>query len=265
MLRILDGEVVILSAARTPIGGFDGSLVKYSAPQLGAVAVKAAVERAHLPPDVVDEVILGNVVAAGLGQNPAKQAAVGAGLPHTVSTMLVNTVCSAGMGAVIEGVRAILAGTSRVLVVGGIEARSRAPYLFGPHDRKGSRVKGELRGYSFTPALPGPDAGIDDYKKFIRDLRMAGFKDANTFEALVCPFREATSMRDYAVKYAEKRGWNADFINRFADESYAKAARARDEGLFAEEIAPVGDVKDDEIPSVERRAALREKSDNPCS
>ena len=265
MLRILNGEVVIAGAARTPIAGLDGALAKYKAPQLGGIAIKAALERSGVNPRDVDEVILGNVVSAGTGQSPAKQAAVAAGLPHSIMSMTVNTVCSAGMAAVIEGVRAILSGTSKVLAVGGMESRSNAPYLLGPTDKKGSRVEGEVRGYVFTPAFPGPDAPVDDYKKFIRNLRMAGFKEANTFEALVCPFKDATSMKDYAVKYAEKRGWTADFINGFAAESYAKAERARDEGLFADEIVPVGDVKDDAIHPKELQEHLRAKSDSVCS
>jgi acetyl-CoA C-acetyltransferase len=205
------------------------------------------------------------VVGGGLGQNPAKQAAVAAGVPHTAASLTVNTVCSGGLAAVIEGCRAILAGTAGVAACGGMESRSRAPYLLGPANPRGERLPGQVKGDTFIPETPAPDAPVDDYKKFVRTIRAAGIKEPNTFEALVCPWKPATSMKDYAVAYGRSRGWTPEMINGFADESFRRAERARDGGLFDAEIAPVGEVRRDEIASKELQAVLRVKSDSLCS
>lgn len=266
MLQLLAGrQIFVVGAARTPIGAFNGALKHHKATDLGASALKAALERSRVPADTVDEVILGNVVTAGSGQNPAKQAAIKAGLPHTVHSMLVNTVCSAGMAAVVEAVRAVLAGASRVIAAGGMESRTNAPYLLMPFDRRGRRIAGEQRGDNFALALPGAGATIEEHWAFVKSLRAAVVKEANTFEALVCPFHQGTSMKDYAMRYAAGRGWTAEFVNRYADASFEKAERARDSGKFADEIAAVGDVKDDEIASKELQKTLRDKSDAPVS
>ncbi|MBN1809415.1 MAG: thiolase family protein [Planctomycetes bacterium] len=265
MLRTLDGEVIVASAARTPIGTLDGILAGHTATALGAFAVKAAVERSGIDPGAVDEVFMGNVVGAGLGQNPAKQASRGAGLRDAVHCTTVNTVCSGGMAAVIEACRAILSGTASVVVAGGMESRTHAPFLFGPVDKKGNRVRGEIRGYSFTPAFPGPDATVDDYRQTVRSLRVAGFKESNTFEALACPFNEGVSMKDYAEKYAASRGWDAAFVDEYAAASYAAAENARDRGFFDDETVPVDGIPRDEIASPELQQTLRAKSASPCS
>jgi acetyl-CoA C-acetyltransferase len=132
-------EVVIVSAVRTPIGKFQGSLADVSAPQLGAIAVKEAVKRAGADPAVVSECIMGNVVGAGLGQNPARQAALGAGLPSTVAAMTINKVCGSGLKAVALGQQAIQTGNSEIVVAGGMESMSNTPYLL-PLARKGYRL-----------------------------------------------------------------------------------------------------------------------------
>jgi len=132
-------EVVIVSAVRTPIGKFQGSLTDLSAPQLGAIVVREAVKRAGVDPATVSECIMGNVVGAGLGQNPARQAALGAGLPSAVAAMTINKVCGSGLKSVALGQQAIQTGNSDIVVAGGMESMSNTPYLL-PQARKGYRL-----------------------------------------------------------------------------------------------------------------------------
>jgi acetyl-CoA C-acetyltransferase len=122
-------DVVILSAVRTPIGKFQGALKPVNATQLGSIAVRAAVERAGLSPGQVDEVIMGNVISAGLGQNPARQAALGAGLTPEVAALTINKVCGSGLKAVGLAAQGILTGDSEIVVAGGMESMSNTPYL----------------------------------------------------------------------------------------------------------------------------------------
>jgi acetyl-CoA C-acetyltransferase len=132
-------EVVILSGCRTPVGKFQGSLSDLSATQLGAIVVREAVKRAHLDPKLVDECIMGNVVSAGLGQNPARQAAIFGGLPPEVGAMTVNKVCGSGLKAVALAAQAIQTENSSIVVAGGMESMTNAPYLL-PQARKGYRL-----------------------------------------------------------------------------------------------------------------------------
>src|SRR4051795_3976766 len=134
-----DNDAVIISGVRTPIGKFQGSLSEISAPKLGALVVKEAVLRAKLKPEQVDECIMGNVVSAGLGQNPARQAAIFGGLPPEVGAMTVNKVCGSGLKAVALAAQAIQTGNSNVVVAGGMESMTNAPYLL-PQARKGYRL-----------------------------------------------------------------------------------------------------------------------------
>src|SRR5436190_6239563 len=122
-------DAFLLSAARTPIGKYLGALADVPAPQLGAVAVAEALRRAKVAPDRVDEVVLGNVLQAGVGQNPARQAALKAGLPDTIAAYTVNKVCGSGLKSVMLAAQAIRAGDAELLVAGGIESMSRTPYL----------------------------------------------------------------------------------------------------------------------------------------
>ena len=122
-------EVVIASAVRTPIGSFRGTISSHAAPQLGAIVVKAAVERSGLQPDQVDEVIMGNVISAGVGQAPARQAAIFGGLPTSVECMTVNKVCGSGLKAVMLASQAVALGDAGVIVAGGMESMSNVPYL----------------------------------------------------------------------------------------------------------------------------------------
>ena len=132
-------DPVIISAVRTPIGKFQGSLKSLSATQLGATVVKAAVERAGLAPENIDEVIMGNVVSAGLGQNPARQAALRGGLLPEVAAMTINKVCGSGLKAVGLAAQGIQTGDSEIVVAGGMESMTNAPYLL-PNARDGYRL-----------------------------------------------------------------------------------------------------------------------------
>src|SRR2546426_12177654 len=132
-------DVVIISACRTPVGKFQGSLSDLSAPQLGAIVVREAVLRANLDPKQVDECIMGNVVSAGLGQNPARQAAIFGGLSPEVGAMTVNKVCGSGVKAVGLAAQALKTGDSSIVVAGGMESMTNAPYLL-PQARKGYRL-----------------------------------------------------------------------------------------------------------------------------
>ena len=132
-------DVVIVSAVRTPTGKFQGSLAGFSAVQLGALAVREAVRRAGVGPELIDECIMGNVVSAGLGQNPGRQAALGGGLPPSVSAMTINKVCGSGLKAVGLAAQAIQTGNAEIVVAGGMESMSNAPYLL-PQGRNGFRM-----------------------------------------------------------------------------------------------------------------------------
>ncbi|MFA6467497.1 MAG: acetyl-CoA C-acetyltransferase [Bacteroidota bacterium] len=138
-------EVVIVSACRTPIGSFGGTLSSITAPKLGAIAIEEAINRASISKDIVNEVIMGNVVQAGVGQAPARQAALYAGLPASVETMTVNKVCGSGLKAIMLASQAIALGDAEVIVAGGMESMSNAPYLV-PQARYGYRYgNGELQ------------------------------------------------------------------------------------------------------------------------
>ena len=132
-------DVVIIAGVRTPIGKFQGSLADLSAPKLGAIVVREVVKRANLDPASVDECIMGNVVSAGLGQNPARQAAIYGGLAPSVSAMTINKVCGSGLKSVALGAQAIQTGNSDIVVAGGMESMTNAPYLL-PNARKGFRL-----------------------------------------------------------------------------------------------------------------------------
>ncbi len=132
-------EVVIVSAARTPIGSFNGALAEIPAPRLGAIAIKAVLERAGVSPDQVDEVIMGNVLPAGEGQAPARQAAIFAGLPEQVACTTINKVCGSGLKSVMLAAQAIMAGDAEVIVAGGMENMTQVPYYL-PGGRNGMRL-----------------------------------------------------------------------------------------------------------------------------
>src|SRR5580765_1036704 len=132
-------DVVIISGCRTPVGKFQGSLADFTAPQLGAIVVREAVKRAGVDPAQVDECIMGNVVSAGIGQNPARQAAIFGGLTPTTGAMTINKVCGSGLKSVALAAQAVQTGNSSIVVAGGMESMTNAPYLL-PQARKGYRL-----------------------------------------------------------------------------------------------------------------------------
>jgi acetyl-CoA C-acetyltransferase len=200
-------QAVIVGAARTPIGKFMGGLAGLAAPELGAIAVRAALERAGVKPEQVDEVILGNVLQAGVGQNPARQAALRAGFPPSIAAYTVNKVCGSGLKAVALAAQAIRAGDGDLLVAGGMESMSKAPYLIR-NAREGLRLgHGEL-----VDALVA-DGLWDVYE----DFHMG-----NTAELV-------------AQKYDVSRAAQ----DAFAAESHRRAAAAAASGKFDREIAAV--------------------------
>jgi len=203
-----DHEAVILSAARTPGGRFLGSLSGIPAPELGAVVVKAAVERAGIDdPSLIDEVLMGNVVSAGLGQNPARQAAIFAGLPDSVGATTINKVCGSGLKTVMFASQAIRAGDGDLFVAGGMENMSRAPYLVPGRT-------GELR------------------------YGHAQLTDALLHDGLWDPF-ENWGMGDAAEFIAQEYQVTRQEMDELALSSHQKAAAAQDGGKFQAEIVPV--------------------------
>ena len=200
-------EAVIISAARTPVGKFLGSLKGFSAPELGAIVVRESVKRAGIKPEDVDEVIMGCVIQAGLGQNPARQAALKGGLPSTVAAVTVNKVCGSGLKAVMMAAQGVQLGDSEIVVAGGMESMSNAPYLV-PKAREGYRLgNGDL-------------------------------VDAMIHDGLWCAFENyhmgctgEVVADEYKVSRAEQ--------DEFATNSHRKAAAAIKAGKFKDEIVPV--------------------------
>ena len=200
-------EVVIVSAARTPIGSFQGAFSGLSAVQLGTVAVKAAMERAGIKPEVVEEVIMGNVLPAGLGQNPARQVLIHAGIPESVGAFTINKVCGSGLKAIMLAAQAIKAGDYDVAVAGGMESMTNAPYLL-PKARAGMRM-----GHQQVVDSMINDGLWDIYNDF--HMGMTGELVADKYEV------SREQMDEYALA------------------SQQKAVAAMEAGRFKEEIVPV--------------------------
>src|SRR6202049_3011316 len=201
------GEVVIISGCRTPVGKFQGSLSDLSATQLGAVVVREAVKRAQLDPEQVDECIMGNVVSAGLGQNPARQAAIFGGLPPEVGAMTVNKVCGSGLKAVALAAQAIQTENSFIVVAGGMESMTNEPYLLPPA-RKGYRLS--------TAQIV--DSMVNDGLWDIYNNYHMGITGENV---------------------AEKYGITREEQDQFAVNSHCKALSAIKECRFKSQIVPV--------------------------
>ena len=220
-----ENEAVILSAARTAIGKFQGGLSSIPAVKLGAVAVKAAVERAGIDPKEIEEVLMGNVVQAGNGQAPARQAAIFAGLPATVGATAVNKVCGSGLKAAMMAAQAVRAGDADLFVAGGMESMSRAPYLVNGRS-------GELKfgNQALTDALlndglwdPFENWGMGMAAEFIAD--------------------------EYEVTRAA--------MDEFALRSHLKAVEAQEKGMFSAEIVPV------QIPGRKGEVTIFDKDEGP--
>jgi acetyl-CoA C-acetyltransferase len=200
-------EIVIVSAVRTPTGKFQGSLSGYSAVQLGALAVREAVRRAGVAPEQIDECIMGNVVSAGLGQNPGRQAALGGGLPPSVSAMTINKVCGSGLKAVALAAQAVQTGNAEIVVAGGMESMTNAPYLL-PQGRNGFRMG---------------DAKVVD--AMIRDGLWEIYNDYH--------------MGVTGENVAEKHSITREQQDAYALASHQKAAAAQRAGAFKDEMLPV--------------------------
>ncbi len=200
--------IVILSYARTPMGGMQGALAEASATDLGATAVKAAVERAGVDGDQIDRVYMGCVLPAGLGQAPARQAALKAGLPKSVQATTVNKVCGSGMQTVIMGAEALAAGTVDLVVAGGMESMTNAPYLLKKH-RSGARI--------------GHDTAYDH-------MFLDGLEDA---------YEQGRAMGSFAQCTADEYNLTREDMDAYAIESLSRASSAIKSGAFTDEIVPV--------------------------
>jgi len=203
-----DDPVVIVSAVRTPMGGFQGDLKSLTAPQLGAAAIRAAVERAGVDAGDVEEVLFGCVLPAGLGQAPARQAALGAGLKTSTLCTTLNKMCGSGMQAAILGHDLLLAGSAKVIVAGGMESMSNAPYLLD-RARSGYRM---------------------GHGKVLDHMFLDGLEDA---------YERGRLMGTFAEDCAEANGFSREAQDAFAVASLTRAQTAIDEGAFDAEIVPL--------------------------
>jgi len=200
-------DVVIVSAVRTPVGKFQGALSPLTAPQLGAIVVREAVRRTGLEPAQIDECIMGNVLAAGLGQNPARQAAIFGGLPYQVAALTINKVCGSGLKAVALAAQAVQTGNAEIVVAGGMESMTNAPYLL-TQARQGYRL--------------GNGTLVDSV---VNDGLWDHYNDQH--------------MGISAENVAEKHTITRERQDQFAMESHRRAAAAWKEGRFAAEVVPV--------------------------
>ena len=218
-------EPVIVSAVRTPIGKFLGALSSLPAPALGAIAIKAACERIQLDPALIDEVIMGEVVQAGAGQAPARQALVKGGIPPTVGAITVNKVCGSGLKAAMLGAQAIKAGDADIILAGGMESMSNAPYLL-PQARTGYRYGNNT------------------------------LVDSAYFDGLFCSL-ENQVMGLAAEFIADKYEITREEMDRFSFESHQKAIAAIDAGKFRAEIVPV------EVPAGKGKVTIVDTDEGP--
>lgn len=222
---ISDDPIVIAGAARTPIGGFQGDLKDATAPELGATAIRASLERATLPGEAVDEVFFGCVLPAGLGQAPARQAALGAGLPTSAAATTVNKMCGSGMKAVMMAHDAIVAGSAKIAVGGGMESMTNAPYLLD-RARAGYRM---------------------GHGRVIDHMFLDGLEDA---------YDKGRLMGTFAEDCAQCFSFSREAQDEYATASLTRAQKAIADGSFAAEIAPVTvragksqrEVSQDELP-----------------
>ncbi|WP_277427491.1 acetyl-CoA C-acetyltransferase [Trinickia sp. Y13] len=207
-MRNTNDPIVIVSAARTPMAGFQGEFASLTAPQLGAAAIAAALERSGLTPQQVEEVLMGCVLPAGLGQAPARQAALGAGLPLATGCTTVNKMCGSGMRTAMFAHDMLAAGSVEVVVAGGMESMTNAPYLL-PKARAGMRMgHGQVLDHMF----------------------LDGLEDA---------YEKGRLMGAFAEECASAYGFTREAQDAFAVESLVRAKRANEDGSFAWEIAPV--------------------------
>lgn len=214
----------ILGAKRTPIGSFQGALAKFTAPELGAHAIRAATEEAKIPPNAVDEVFMGNVVSAGIRQAPARQAALRAGLTEETPTTTVNKVCGSGMQATMFGSDLIDSGRVECIVAGGMESMTNAPYL-----------------------LPKARAGLRMGHKTLQDAMFCdGLEDAETGRSMGCFAQEVADLHQLS-RYA---------MDQFAISSLTKTLNAMEAGNLTKEISTLVELSEDEQPRKSRVEAI---------
>jgi len=218
-------EIKILSAKRTPIGAFNGALSSYTAPKLGAKAIAAAVEAAGVKPEELSEVIMGNVVGAGIGQAPARQAMIAAGIPTSVGATTVNKVCGSGMKAVMMGCQSILLGDSDIVVAGGMESMSQTPYLL--------------------------DKARSGYR-----LGHGKLVDAIIHDGLWDPYKDM-HMGMCGELCAEKEGFDKEAQDDYALETYKRALKAQEDKAFEGEMASFDGIEEDEEPKKARLEKLK--------
>ena len=218
-------EVYIVAAVRTPIGSFGGSLKSFSATQLGGIVIKAILDKTKIDPNNVDEVIFGSVIQAGLGQAPARQAALNGGLPHKVICTTVNKVCASGMKTIAQAAQTILLGDADIVIAGGMESMSNVPF-YNTQQRWGNK-------YGDTTILDGlaKDGLVDVYDK----VAMGNFAD-------LCAKEHTISREDQ---------------DAFATESYQKSQAATEKGLFKEEIVSIT------IPQKKGESIIIDKDEEP--
>src|ERR671933_244280 len=217
--------VYILGAARTPVGKLMGGLATVPAPQLGAVAIRAAVERSGLPPDAVDEVIMGQVIQAGVGQAPARQAAISAGVPTSANATTLNKVCASGLEAINQAGHSIRAGDSSVVIAGGMESMSQGPHLL-PNTRFGYR------------------------------MGSATLQDAVIYDGLWSPWDDH-HMGMSAEAIAEKRGITRQEQDEYSLRSHQRAVTAIRSGAFADEIVLV------QVPAPKGTSSVADTDEGP--
>jgi acetyl-CoA C-acetyltransferase len=257
MIYVLDKPVYILGAARTPVGRFNGSLSAFSAPELGGRAIEGALGRAGVSPDRIELVTMGCVVSSGLGEAPAKQAALKAGIPETIYSSTVESVCGSSLEAVVSTVDALLLGRAGVAVAGGMESRTNAPYLLEPRFfRGGARyAKGERLHLKKTGAYRF------HYKENVEEQAgQASIVDATAYDGLFWP-PARKFMREYAVAYAEKNRLPLEEVNAHSALSHAKAREAHDNGYFRKEIIPAGEAGNDDLPSAEALERMKKEAE----
>lgn len=200
-------SIVIVSGARTPMGGFQGDLTGATSPQLGATAIKAAVERSGVKAEEIDEVIMGCILTAGVGQGPARQAMRNAGIPDSTGAVTINKLCGSGLKAVMQAHDSIKAGSAEIIVAGGMESMTNAPYVL-PQARGGYRM---------------------GHKEVKDHMFLDGLEDADTGKL----------MGQFAQEIADEKGYTREQMDDFAIESLNRALTAINAGHFKDEITPV--------------------------
>jgi acetyl-CoA C-acetyltransferase len=200
--------IVIVGMARTPIGGFQGVLKDVSGPKLGSAAIRAALERSGVPTEDIDEVLMGCVLPAGMGQAPARQASIGAGIPDATGCTTVNKMCGSGMKTTMLAHDLLVAGTNEVMVAGGLESMSNAPYIL-PKARSGQRL---------------------GHGKMLDHMFLDGLEDA---------FDKGTLMGVFAERTAKKYGFSREAQDKFAIRSLTRSKKAIQDGSFDAEVTPV--------------------------